>query len=114
MAQQIGLTCSDELLEEIDKRRGLIPRAAYVRAMLESVLYGELVEPEAKVVKPKLPKPPAKKKETPKVLDAIAEQAGLKPASEIRYGCRVPDCDFTAPSPKAKCNDHPGALVEIS
>jgi hypothetical protein len=52
----------------------------------------------------RVPEPPAS------AVQAFAESG--QPA--VRYRCKVPDCKFTAGSPKAFCGSHPGTLVQIS
>jgi hypothetical protein len=111
MSVRVDFRWPEDLVEQIDRERGDVPRSTFVRRVVE----GYLGLPEMSPTE--IPKVDAKKVIAPSVERVIDEAKALgvevKPAGEVRFGCRVPDCDFTAGSPSANCPSHPGKLVLV-
>ena len=107
---QINLRLDVDFYEEMEKARGEKPRTTFIREAVAREIGEELPrtrkQPTVRTTEPPVEANKAEKAPLPKV--------AARTETAARYGCRVSGCTFTAGSPKAKCQDHPGALVELA
>lgn len=116
----ISLRLDERLVEAVDAVRGDESRSAWIRGAVEGRL-GDGVPVAAtgrSYDNPHLPKEAKERieKSVPPAVEEVIEalpEAAVKPASELRYQCKVPGCIFSAPSPAARCPSHPGNLVAV-
>lgn len=93
-----------------EMRRSPIPRAGEAIPVQKPPSKPRPSEP-ARTTKPLTVRPPATSGPVTSSMADLAASAALKPAAGVRYYCRVKECDFSAPSPKAKCSTHSGELI---
>lgn len=92
MALPVSFRWHKDFIERIDLARGSVSRSAFVRDAVEKKIEAD----EPPLVRPAEPV-------------EVPAEGGVRPL--IRYGCRY--CDFTAPSPVARCLHHSGQLVAL-
>lgn len=111
MSVMVTFRWDEEFVRRVDAVRGLVPRSAFVKDVLERVL-DEPAVLGATVEKEKKPSKPAPKVEA---LEKIKEQAGLTTAAEMTFRQMCPErtCDRRVPSASdtVRCQVHGRKMI---